>query len=58
MNCGECVVTWECSERVLIYLVKIGDKVFGVVADSVLVLVLVLERSRVAAKYAKTSMRV
>ena len=56
MNCGECVVTWECSERVLIYLVKIGDKVFGVVADSVLVLV--LERSSVAAKYAKTRMRV
>ena len=56
VNCGECVVTWECSERVLIYLVKIGDKVFGVVADSVLVLV--LERSSVAAKYAKTRMRV
>ena len=56
VNCGECVVTWECSERVLIYMVKIGDKVFGVVADSVLVLV--LERSSVAAKYAKTRMRV
>ena len=48
----------ECSETVLIYLVKIGDEVFGVVADGVLVSVLVSEGNRVAAKYAKPEVRV
>ena len=48
----------ECYETVLIYLVKIGDEVFGVVADGVLVSVLVSEGSMVAAKYAKPRVRV
>jgi hypothetical protein len=36
------------------YLVKIVDEIFGVVARGVLVSVLVSERSRVAAKCAKS----
>jgi len=54
VNCRECVMIRECSEIVLIYLVKIVDEVFGVVADGVLVSVLVSEGSWVAAKYAKS----
>jgi hypothetical protein len=58
MNCRECVVIGECSETVYMYLVKIGDEIFGVVARGVLVSVLVSERSRVGAKCAKSVVRV
>lgn len=58
VNCRECVVIGECSEIVLMYVVKIVDEVFGMVGDGVLVSVLVSESSRVAAKYAKSGVRV